>query len=478
MRILIVGAGSAGMTCAWRLSEDPGNEVVLVEAGVDPGPDVPDLLRREILLPPEYYWNYSNADTGDFLPRGKVFGGSSAVNAAAAVRGQPWCYDAWGSPEWTFEKCLPAFRALEADQQFGESDYHGANGPVPVTRCEPGAFDRAFNDAYERRGFSRIADHNAPGEIGFGPFPANRVGDDRISTLLAFLPQLRQRPNVTLRPESEIVRVIVRDGAAQGVVVRTAQGDWTTIEADLILLCAGAFGSPEILFNSGIGPAEQLRSASLPTVVDAPALGTNLSDHVLVRMDVEVTDPAAPALPGGKGTLLTFELPGEDHPQAQIFAYRTNFFDPTAGPLTASVTCSLVTPVSRGRLELGSGRAQVHLRHLSDPLDLSRMADIVTTAADIVDELAAAGTVTLPDAPWWRAADLQQACLREAASYHHAVGTCRMGADPQSVVDERLRVRGVDRLMVADASIMPSIPRGQTNFAAMMIGYRAADFVR
>ncbi|NEW76656.1 GMC family oxidoreductase [Streptomyces rapamycinicus] len=466
------------MTCAWRLSEDPDNEVVLVEAGVDPGPEVPAVLRREILLPPEYYWEYSDADTGHFLPRGKVLGGSSAVNAAAAVRGHSWCYDSWGSPEWTFEKCLPAFRALEADQQFGTADYHGADGPVPVTRFEPGPFDRAFNDAYERRGFSRISDHNAPGALGFGPFPTNRIGDDRISTLLAFLPQLRERPNVELRPEAEIVQVIVRDRAARGVVVRTKHGAETTIEADLILLCAGTFGTPEILFNSGIGPGEQVRAAGIPLLVEAPALGTNLSDHVLVRMDVDVTDPSAPALPGGRGTLLTFELDGEGHPQAQIFAYRTQFFDPTAEPLTASVTSSLVTPASRGRLELGSGRAQVHLRHLSDPLDRSRMADIVTRAADIIDDLAASGTVRLPDAPWWRADDLQEACRREAVSYHHAVGTCRMGTDTQSVVDDHLRVRGVDRLMVADASVMPSIPRGQTNFAAMMIGYRAADFIR
>lgn len=369
------------------------------------------------------------------------------------------------------------FRALEADQQFGAADYHGANGFVPVTRFAPGEFDRAFNDAYERRGFSPISDHNAPGAVGFGPFPTNRIGDDRISTLLAFLPQLRKRPNVELRPETEIVRVIVRDGAARGVVVHAEDGTETTIEADLILLCAGTFGTPEILFHSGIGPAEQVRGAGIPVVVDAPALGTNLSDHVLVRMDVEVTDPSAP-LPGGKGTLLTFELEGEGHPQAQIFAYRTKFFDPTAGPLTASVTCSLVTPVSRGKLTLGSGRAQVHLRHLSDPLDLSRMTDIVTRAADIVDDLALSGAVKLPDNPWWSEDDLQKACRREAVSYHHAVGTCRMGTDAQSVVDDRLRVRGVDRLMVADASVMPSIPRGQTNFAAMMIGYRAADFVR
>ncbi|MEV6400174.1 GMC family oxidoreductase [Streptomyces sp. NPDC051907] len=475
MRTVIVGAGSAGLMCAWRLSEDPGHEVVLVDAGVDPGPDVPEALRKEILLPPEYYWEYSDADTGYFLPRGKVFGGSSAVNAAAAVRGHPWCYDAWGSPEWTWEKCLPAFRAIERDRQFGGEEYHGAGGPIAITRHEPGAFDVTFQGAYESRGFAPVPDHNAPGELGFGPFPTNRVGGVRMSTLVALLPQVRSRPNVELRPQSEVVRVIVRRGRAHGVVVRDEYGE-QSVFADQVVLSAGAFGTPEILFRSGVGPADQLRAAGLPVYADAPELGANLSDHAIMQMQVEVADPAELPMPGGQGTLLTFELEGENHPQAHVFAYHAPFFDPTAGPLTASVTSSLVTPVSRGRLELGGERAKVHLNHLSDPLDRLRAAEIVSTVADIVDELAAKGTLKLPDAPWWTQDGLEEACRRNALSYHHPVGTCRMGADDASVVDERLRVRGVDDLMVADASVMPSIPRAQTNLATMMIGYRAAGF--
>ncbi|GAA1908924.1 hypothetical protein GCM10009753_45380 [Streptantibioticus ferralitis] len=206
---MVVGAGSAGMTCAWKPSEDPGNEVVLVEGGADPGPGVPDILRQEIGLPPDYYWNHTGADTGDFLPCGRVFGGSSAVNAAEAQRGRPWCYDAWGSPERTWQKCLPAFCALEADQQFGEAEHHGADGPIPVTR--------------------------------YAPQPC------------------RQRP----------------DQHPPG---------------------AGNFGTPEILFRSGIGPAEHLRASELPVMVDAPELGSHLSDHALVQMDV--TDPLQLAMPG------------------------------------------------------------------------------------------------------------------------------------------------------------------------------------
>ncbi|MER5544834.1 GMC family oxidoreductase N-terminal domain-containing protein [Streptomyces sp. CG4] len=181
MRTVIVGAGSAGLVCAWKLSEDPGHEVVLVDAGLDPGPEVPPELATEILLPAHYYWQYTDEDTGSFLPRGKVFGGSSAVNAAAATRGHPWCFDAWDSPVWTYDACLPAFRALEADQQFGQQDYHGSDGPIGITRYEQSAFDLAFQDACHRQGFHPLADHNAPGALGYGPFPTNRIDGVRMS---------------------------------------------------------------------------------------------------------------------------------------------------------------------------------------------------------------------------------------------------------------------------------------------------------
>jgi choline dehydrogenase len=228
--VVVVGAGSAGMPTAWRLSAEPSTHVILIDAGADPGPAVPDSLRREMLLPPEYYWGYAEADTGAFLPRGKVLGGTSAANAAAAVRGHPRCFDAWG-PGWTWEDCLPAFIGLESDRQFGSQPYHGDTGPIPITRYPTDGFDAEFNDAYMAMGHCAIEDHNKPDCLGFAPWPTNRVGDDRASTLLQLLPPLRTRSNVTILPRTQVRRVLIDGQTAVGVLVDTPNGP-EVVESD------------------------------------------------------------------------------------------------------------------------------------------------------------------------------------------------------------------------------------------------------
>jgi choline dehydrogenase len=475
--VIVVGAGSAGMTVAWRLSQQPGTEVVLIEGGVDPGPDVPASLRREMLLPPEYYWDYTEADTGAFLPRGRVFGGSSAVNAAAAVRGQPWDFDSWGLPDWTWERCLPAFVALENDLQFGDADYHGNAGPIPITRYEPEGFDSAFGAQYAQMGHPHVTDHNAPGEIGFAAFPTNRAGDDRASTLLQLLPDLRARSNVRLVPATEVARVEFDGTTARGVSVRGVDGE-STIEADVVVLSGGAFGTPELLFASGIGDADQLRRAGVEVRADVPAVGRNLVDHAFLQMVVHVTDPSRNALTAGKGTLLTFDLDGPGNHLGHLFAYQTSFFDPTADDSLASVTTSLMTPVSRGHLDFHpGGRAAVHLAHYTDPDDVGRGVALVEHAREVIDGVAATGLVKVPDGAWWEADDPAPLLRQVAVTYHHPAGTARMGADDAAVVDPSLRVRGFDRLYIADASVMPKLPRSTPNIATIMIGWRAADLV-
>jgi choline dehydrogenase-like flavoprotein len=480
--IIVVGAGSAGMTLAWRLSQDPAVDVVLIEAGTDPGSDVPDSLRREMLLEPEYYWPYTEADTGAFLPRGKVMGGSSAANAAAAVRGQPLCLDSWGLERWTWAECLPAFIAVERDEQFGAAEYHGSSGPIPITRFTPGGFDAAFAEQYEALGYRRIEDHNAPGEIGFAPWPTNRVGNDRASTLLQLLPDLRTRPNVRLMADTEVRRIVFDGVSACGVAVTKQDidgaGGEQVIEADEVVLSAGAFGSPELLFASGIGDPDALTGAGISVRVDHPSVGRNLCDHAFLQMVVDITDPSRYALGAGKGNLLTFEL---DEPGAHIghlFAYQTAFFDPTAPISQASVTVALMSPQSRGHLDLGAGpRAKVHLGHYTHPEDVRRGVEIVVRAREVIDRVAQTGLIAVPDDAWWTSDDSGRLLRKVAVTYHHPAGTCRMGNESDAVVDQTLQVRGVERLFVADASVMPKLPRATPNLATMMIGWRAADLL-
>lgn len=468
-RIAIVGAGSAGMTLAWRLSQDPAADVILIEAGSDPGPKVPKSLRREIELPAEYYWPYADADTGDFLPRGKVLGGSSAANFSGATRGQPATYDAWGLPHWTWDRCLPAFRAIEADQQYGNAPYHGAAGPVPVVRRPLSDQDDALAAAYGKLGHPLNPDHNDLGGIGYGPFPSNRLGEDRASTLLTMLPDLRIRDNVAIYAGCEVGRLRFEGHRARAVEVRGDNG-LEVIEADMIVLSAGTYGSPEILFNSGIGPAEALRNAGLPVLVAAEEVGRGLRDHPLLLLNVESRLPQTHELPA----LLTFALDGAPNRLAHLFPFAG--LVPGLPPTAVSFVCGLLSPTSQGFLELGGARARVHLRRLATADDRAQAAQLLASADDILRELATEGLVGLPDDPWWRG-DAAAQGRENLAWYNHPVGTCRMGTDDGSVVDQHLRVRGVDNLMVADASVMPDIPRSQTNLPTMMIGYRAAAFL-
>jgi choline dehydrogenase len=468
-RTVIVGAGSAGMTLAWKLSQDPAAEVILIEAGSDPGPAVPDSLRREIVLPEEYYWPYADAGTGEFLPRGKVLGGSSAANFSGATRGQSVTYDAWGVPDWTWECCLPAFRAIEADQQYGDAPYHGATGPVPVVRRPLGEEDDALLAAYQKLGYTRIPDHNQPRGTGYGPFPSNRIGEDRASTLLTMLPDLRTRDNVEIHASREVTRVLFVGNSACGVEVLGPNGA-EIIEADVVALSAGTYGTPEILFKSGIGPADALRSAGLPVLVAAEEVGQGLRDHPLLLLNVESRLPMPLALPA----LLTFTLDGQPNRLAHLFPFAG--LVPGLPPTFVTFVCALLSPTSEGFLEFGGDRARVHLQRLATADDRAQARQILDQADQILRELASEGHVTIPDDPWWRG-DSADIAPENLTWYNHPVGTCRMGVDDNSVVDQHLRVRGVGNLMVADASVMPDMPRSQTNLPVMMIGYRAAELL-
>jgi choline dehydrogenase len=475
--VLIIGAGSAGLFCALGLAGSAS--VTLVEAGPDAGTPPPRWMLYDYLLPGECYYQYTDADTGLALPQGRGTGGGSTVNSAAALRGQPWCYDGWGVPGWSWQDCLDGFRAIESDQQFGAAGYHGAVGPIPITRLRPGPLDEALIKLCAEHGYPAAADHNAPGALGIGVWPTNRRDEGRWGTHAGVLPLVRDA--VDIRAGTEVQRLVFEGTRCVGADVLGPQGP-ERLRAGHVVLCAGAFGTPLLLLRSGIGPEADLRQAGIELVSPLDGVGANLQDHPWCLLDVTAAELADIEARPVSGALLRYELPGEpaaEHVEAEIFPWQTRPYDPSVPATQVSYTAALMTPLSRGQLTLGPDGPVVKARHLTDDRDAARMAEIVTTTAQLVDELAAAGLVRVPDDAWWRAADLVQACRRVVGTYNHHSGTCRMGdpADPGTVVSPGLDVLGTSGLSVADSSILPVIPRANTNLPAMMIGHRAAALV-
>jgi choline dehydrogenase len=476
--VLIIGAGSAGLFCALGLTD--AASVTLIEAGPDPGTPPPSWMLYDYLLPDECYYQYTDADNGMALPQGRGTGGGSTVNSAAALRGQPWCYDGWGVPGWSWADVLPGFQAIEADQQFGAADYHGADGPIPVTRLTPGPLDDALIALCEARGYPVTGDHNAPGALGIGVWPTNRRGEGRWGTHAGVLPLVRT--TVDVRVGTQVDRLVFEGTRCVGADVTGPDGA-QRLRAGQVVLCAGAFGSPLLLLRSGIGPDGMLRAAGVDLVSKLDGVGANLQDHPWCLLDVQAADAAQIEARPVSGALLRYELDGElggGHVEAEIFPWQTKPYAPSLPATQISYTAALMSPLSRGQLTLIPGGPRIQVRHLADDQDAARMAGIVTTTAQLVDELAAKGLVQVPADAWWRAADLMTACRAAVGTYNHHCGTCRLGdpADPGTVVDPRLNVVGVTGLAVADSSVLPVIPRANTNLASMMIGYRAAEFLR
>jgi choline dehydrogenase len=286
------------------------------------------------------------------------------------------------------------------------------------------------------------------------------------------LPLLRER--VTLHTGTTVQRLIFEGNRCVGAEMTGPNGP-ETLHAEYVVLSAGTYGSPEVLIRSGIGPEATLRELGIPPVSVAEGVGQNLHDHPWCLLHVHTVDPDAPLARPVSGSLLRYELSGGDHSEAQIFPWQTQPYVADAPQRQMSFTAALMAPTSRGSLQVTPRGTRIRLRHLEDEVDARRMADINALTAQILDELAHNGVVELPDTPWWQTDDLIAASRREAGTYNHPVGTCRMGRsdDPRAVVDEHLRLMGASGLFVADASVIPTIPRAGTNLTAMMIGQRA-----
>lgn len=532
--VAIVGAGSAGSVLAARLSEEPGRSVLLLEAG----PDYPafELLPDELKygfaaapVPPAARtaaghptWLTTNAHNWQFVatatdlappmlvPRGRVTGGSSAINSSAFYRGVPEDFDAWasrGNDDWSYEKVLPFFRKSETDvDQRG--DYHGADGPIFVHHSNPDAWDaaqRAFFNACRSSGYEEAEDHNHPDSNGVGPGVTNNHNGVRFSTALGYLGQARHRLNLTVRPNCQVRRIVFEGTRATGLLVESG-GETFTVEAEEIILGAGAVGSPHLLLLSGVGPAAQLTNFGIPVVRDVPGVGRNLKDHPKVYITWEVGDGyQVPSNRGVGGAALRLTAPGS-HLRNDLGISLSGPSVPRVkgGALASGVRGSrpgqygsgrhfemmvaLLLPESQGELTLASPDYRVqpamHYNYLSQPFDRERLRAGIRLALKLAEgpELfSLLGRRIEPEDGDLASDDaLDRWLLREATTYSHISCTCRMGpsGDPLAVVDQFGKVHGLEGLRIVDASIMPDLVRAPINPAVIMLAERAADFIK
>lgn len=502
----MIGAGSAGAVIAARLASR-GNSVLLLEAGPDyesPSVTPPELLDAYLPAIGSHDWGFclrGPANRVIAAPRGRVIGGSSAVNTCIALRPDPEDFAKWvtlGNPGWGWSDVLPFFIGLETDHDCSSS-FHGTNGPVPVRRWQQDELlplTNAFVAACQSEGYGVVSDLNEPGATGVGIVPMNRVGRQRVSIANAYLDPVRSRSNLCIKSRVHVDRVVVKQGAVVGV--EFAKGGEYLFEAgERVTLCAGAYGSPCVLIRSGIGPAELLGRLGVPIVANLHGVGRGLQDHSQCFIPV-IASPGsiAPGVPCIQ-TLLRFTSIAGSHERNDMQLCVLNWVDLPAfapslsnrlGSASVFMICTLVQkPESYGEVLVSSRGLHtpplISLDYAAASRDLARYREGLRLGWRVAHspEMAAcvsqvigleAETVYSDDA-------LDDYVRRQVQTAHHPVGTCRMGpaSDPMAVVDHRCRVHGVSGLRIADASVMPSIVRANTNLTCAMIGERVAAWI-